>query len=385
MRKDHKLSGAKLCFAAAVLLGISAIQSPSWAAQEEGDLVTIAGMPGNGYRDGMGTAARFASPMGLDVKDGTVVIADTENNLIRSFCGQRVITWAGSRKEENAYGNGLGSFVDSNHSRSRLNGPYDCVVLDNGAIALADRNNHAIRIVGKSWVYTLNGTGTQGYKDGKPGQAEFSYPSGIAKGVSGKIYVADTGNHCIRVVDKKGSTSLVAGVPGQEGYKDGPAGEALFLEPSAVIMAEDGSVYVADSGNQRIRRIKDGQVTTLAGGAQDYYLDTHYRQPGSADGKGDQAGFWFPEGICMAGEAVIVADTGNHVVRAISPSGQVETIAGNGEAGFLDGGRQEAMLNRPGDVAWEDGTLYIMDTGNCAVRSIKFDPDQWLEQLGERP
>lgn len=86
----------------------------------------------------------------------------------------------------------------------------------------------------------------------------------------------------------------------------------------------------------------------------------------------------------MAGDVVIVADTGNHVVRAISPLGRVRTIAGNGEAGFLDGSSEEGMLNRPCDVAWEDGTLYIMDTGNCALRTIEFDPDQWLNELGEQ-
>ena len=92
--------------------------------------------------------------------------------------------------------------------------------------------------------------------------------------------------------------------------------------------------------------------------------------PGFADGKGQEARFWFPEGICMAGQVVIVADTGNHVIRAVSPEGVVRTIAGNGEAGYEDGPSKKAMLNRPGDVAWEDNTLYIMDSGNCALRSI---------------
>ncbi len=122
----------------------------------------------------------------------------------------------------------------------------------------------------------------------------------------------------------------------------------------------------------------------MAGGAWALYLDTQYRQPGFADGDGAAARFWFPEGICMAGDVVIVADTGNHVVRAISSLGRVRTIAGNGEAGFLDGSSEEGMLNRPCDVAWEDGKLYIMDTGNCALRTIEFDPDQWLKELGEQ-
>ena len=83
----------------------------------------------------------------------------------------------------------------------------------------------------------------------------------------------------------------------------------------------------------------------------------------------------------MAGQVVIVADTGNHVIRAISPSGQVQVIAGNGEAGYQDGDKETGMLNRPSDVAWENGILYIMDSGNSALRTIKFDPEKWMESL----
>ena len=101
MGRYKKRSAVGLCLAAMALTVIWGAQSLLWAAQpeEDQDLVTIAGMPGNGYRDGMGNEARFAGPAGLDVKDGAVVIADTENNLIRSLNGQRVITTAGSRKE----------------------------------------------------------------------------------------------------------------------------------------------------------------------------------------------------------------------------------------------------------------------------------------------
>ncbi len=383
MKRKGKLFTA-ICSGTAAVLLASNMLCFSQAAIPQDQMITVTGAPGNGCQDGMKEHAWFASPKGLDIKEGTVAIADTDNNLIRNLNGGRVITMAGSRPSLDAYGNGLGGFRDSGRSRALFHGPSDCLFLEDGTIAVVDRDNHAIRVVGKSWVYTLNGTGTEGYEEGKPGTAKFSYPSGIAKGLGGNIYVADTGNHCIRVISKDGSTSLVAGVPGQGGLRDGAAQEALFLEPTAIVRAQDGSIYVADSGNQRIRRIKDGQVTTIAGGSEEFYLDTEYRQPGFADGKGQEARFWFPEGICMAGQVVIVADTGNHVIRAVSPEGVVRTIAGNGEAGYEDGPSKKAMLNRPGDVAWEDNTLYIMDSGNCALRSITFDPDKWLEELGEK-
>ncbi len=78
-----------------------------------------------------------------------------------------------------------------------------------------------------------------------------------------------------------------------------------------------------------------------------------------------------------------MADTGNHVIRAVSPSGQVRVIAGSGEAGYEDGAVLEAQLMSPGDVEWANGTLYIMDSGNSALRSMPFAPGEWLESLGE--
>ena len=380
MRRSNQLAGkVRLAIITACLCVFDSF-CLSWAAEPDTQLTTLAGVPGNGYHEGMGKEARLASPRGLDVKEGVVVIADTDNNLIRSYGSSRMVPIAGSENVKDAYGNPFGGFRDNSHSLALFNNPFDCLYLENETIAVADRDNHAIRVVGKTGVYTINGT-SEGYAEGKSGEAKFSYPSGLAKGNNGKFYVADTGNHCIRIVDSKGVTSLVAGVPKTGGFKDGPVAEALFLEPTSVVMAEDGCIYVADSGNQRIRKIANGQVTTLAGGADGFYLDTEYRQPGSADGQGQEARFWFPEGICMAGQVVIVADTGNHVIRAISPSGQVEVIAGNGEAGYQDGDRQTAMLNRPSDVAWENGTLYIIDSGNSSLRSIKFDPEKWLKSL----
>lgn len=381
MRRSNQLPGKTCLGIITIVLCVFGSFCFSWGAESEAKLTTIAGVPGNGYQEGMREEAYLASPRGLDVKNGMVVIADTDNNLIRGYGSNRVVLMAGSQNDKDAYGNPIGGYMDSSFNRALFNNPFDCLYLENDTIAVADRDNHAIRVVGKSGVYTINGTAEQGYAEGRSGEAKFSYPSGLAKGRNGKFYVADTGNHCIRIVDSKGVTSLVAGVPGTGGFRDGAVGEALFLEPTSVVMAEDGCIYVADSGNQRIRKIADGQVTTLAGGAEGFYLDTEYRQPGSDDGQGQAARFWFPEGICMAGQVVIVADTGNHVIRAISPSGQVQVIVGNGEAGYQDGDKLTAMLNRPSDVAWENGILYIMDSGNSALRTIKFDPEKWMESL----
>jgi len=314
---------------------------------------------------------------------GSLWIADTDNNLIRRYGDGKVSTAAGKVAGKDGYGNALGGLYNTSFYRALFNKPSDCVFMLDGRVAVADRDNHVIRVVSNNNVYTLSGTGTEGYAEGMGGGAQFSYPSGLARGNDGGIYIADTGNHCIRRIDARGISSLVAGVPGQGGYRDGQAKEALFLEPSAIAVAKDGSIYVADTGSQRIRRIRGGEVTTVAGRDDGYYLDTQYRTPGLVDGPGAAARFRFPKGLCMADSVVIVADTGNHVIRAVSPSGQVRIIAGNGDAGYEDGAPLEACLNRPGDVEWVNGTLYIMDSGNSALRSMPFDPGAWLESLGE--
>ena len=350
-------------------------------ARQDSRLITLTGRAGRGLEDGSRDHSRFSTPLGMDVRDGTVIITDTDNNLIRSYHGNRTVTYAGRMVGRDAYGAAFGGYKDSSYGLARFNKPSDCVWLPSGRVAIADRDNNAIRMAGRTWIYTLNGTGDSGYQEGGPGKAMFSMPSGIAADSSGNIYVADTGNHCIRKIRPDGFTSLVAGVPEQGGLKDGGSKEALFMEPSSIAVAEDGSLYVADTGNQRIRRIADGQVTTLAGGSLTPYLDTEYRSPGLKDGEGQDAEFWFPEGICMAGTVAVVADTGNHVIRAVSPQGYTQVIAGTGEAGWQDGSALEGTLNRPTDVAWEDGTLYIMDSGNGALRAMEFEPQEWLDSL----
>ncbi len=345
-------------------------------------LLTLAGIPGNAYQDGELQQARFASPTGLAVQDGALLIADTDNNLLRFCSGDQVTTLAGQIRGLDAYGNAVGGYVDTDALKSQFDSPAGCIFLSSGDIAVADRDNHSIRIIeDEAVVYTLNGNGREGYAGGKRDASMFSYPSGLAEGPDGSIYVADMGNHCIRRISPDGTAALLAGVPGVSGLADGAASQALFNEPIDVAVAADGTVYVADSGNQRIRRISDGVVTTLAGGGDGFYLDTDYIEPGSADGTGSAARFYFPEGICLAGDVVVVADSGNHVIRAVAPDGQVRVIAGSGEAGYADGLLQEAQLNHPGAVAWENNWLYILDTGNSALRRMYFSPEEWLRSL----
>lgn len=182
-------------------------------------------------------------------------------------------------------------------------------------------------------------------------------PSAIALEPSGKLIVANTGAHTIVRIDPKTKTvGIIAGQAGVSGDADGNFAEARFNAPVGVAVAEDGTIFVADTYNDRIRAIaKDGQVRTLAGG----------REPGFADGVGAGALFDTPCGIAVAADgSLLIADTGNRRIRRVEPNGQVATLAGNGEAFERNGSLLSASFNEPIAIAVRDKhSFFIADAG----------------------
>src|SRR5687767_618192 len=162
--------------------------------------------------------------------------------------------------------------------------------------------------------------------------------------------------------DWSATVSVLAG-DGVQGMADGPAERARFSEPFGIAAALDGTIFVADAGHaDRIRRISpDGRVSTLAGGA-----------PGFADGAGALAAFSTPSGLALAADgSVYVADTGNHAIRRVAPDGRVSTLAGDGTPGFADGPGEQARFNGPIGVAVApDGRVLVADTYNDRIRAI---------------
>jgi sugar lactone lactonase YvrE len=211
-------------------------------------------------------------------------------------------------------------------------------------------------------VTTLGGTGAPGQADGAAAGSAFSDPFGVVASPHGLVYVADGGeNNRIRAIARDGTVATLAG--GREGYADGKGAAAMFHTPSALALDHLGNLYVADTGNHAIRKVApDGTVTTLAGNGQ----------PGFADGQGGAARFNGPVGIAVddAG-TVFVADTYNDRIRRIAPDGTVTTVAGAGQPGLLDGPAPSARFDTPAGVAVAgDGTLFVADTGNHAVRRV---------------
>jgi sugar lactone lactonase YvrE len=201
--------------------------------------------------------------------------------------------------------------------------------------------------------------GKLGFADGIGGDAEFCFPNGIASDAAGNLYVADTANDRIRKITPAGEVSTIAG--GVHGFADGIGGDARFKLPSGIASDAAGNLYVADTANDRIRKITPaGEVSTLAG---DEY--------GFADGVGSDARFKLPFGITSdAAGNLYVADHYNNRIRKITPAGVVSTIAGS-EEGFADGIEGDARFHRPtGIVVDAAGNLYVADSGNDRIRKI---------------
>jgi len=330
-----------------------------WEAMTNGVLTTLAGSAGQpGTTDGTGSAARFFGPGGLTVDSaGNLYVADTGNNTIRKVTSGGVVTTvAGSA--------GQSGSADDIISAARYFLPNGVAVDGAGNVYVADTYNSTIRkMTSDGGVTTLAGSaGLTGITDGMGGAALFNYPSGVAVDSMGNIYVADSGNNTIRKVTSSGMVTTLAGTAGLSGITDGMGGAALFNYPSGVAVDSMGNVYVADSGNNTIRKVTSGgMVTTLAGNAG---------LSGSADGTNGTALFDFPRDVAVdsAGN-VYVADSDNDTIRKVTGSGVVTTIGGNpGVIGGADGIGASANFAGPDGVAVDaNGRIYVADSGNNRI------------------
>jgi hypothetical protein len=211
----------------------------------------------------------------------------------------------------------------------------------------------------RAHVTTVAGDGSPLFRDGN--QSGFSDPFGVAIAADGTIYVADAGDsNRIRKISPDGNVSTLAG--GSEGFADGVGAAASFNTPSALALGSDGNLYVADTGNNRIRKITpDGQVTTVAGNGTAGYLD----------GPAATAQFNGPVGLTVSVDGdIYVADTYNDVIRMITTEGQVTTIAGGGTPGYADGEQKVALFDTPCGIIVANNNLIVADTGNRRLRKV---------------
>jgi sugar lactone lactonase YvrE len=234
-----------------------------------------------------------------------------------------------------------------------------CVEARHGVVLLVGR---------RIYPWRVRPRGEARFGDGHGEAAHFNLPFGLAIDAQENIYVADQSNHRIRKVSRSGVVSTLAG-SGSAGFRDGPADQAQFDHPSGLALLPDGALLVADSWNHRLRRIDaQGQVSTWAGTGV----------PGLTEGPRLSARLYAPDGVAVGPDGTVyVADTFNHRVRRILPDGTVQSLAGNGElllfgAGFANGRGTNARFNQPRALTLgRDGLLYVADTHNSRLRRLQ--------------
>lgn len=321
---------------------------------------TLAG-PGIGSADGGGNAARFRSPRGVAVDDlGTVYVADVSNHTIRKITSAGLVsTLAGLARSTGS--------ADGPGATARFNSPTFVAVDHASNVYVADSSNHTIRkITSTGVVSTLAGlAGTPGSVDGIGSVARFNLPRGIGLDSANNLYVAEVGNHTIRKITPAGEVSSFAGLAGSPGSADGSGVAARFNQPTGVTVDSANNIYVADAGNHTLRKIEpSAEVSTVAGSPGNR---------GGNDGSGGIARFFQPDGIAAddAGN-LYVADSVNNTIRKIRPTGFVTTLAGLPDPSIFsvkDGLGINARFNLPRGIAINAaGDLYVADFFGLAIR-----------------
>jgi sugar lactone lactonase YvrE len=339
----------------------------------DGIIRTIAGNGRYGFAGDGGPAlgAEFGDPAGVTADDaGRVFISDAWNGRIRVVEKSGIIhAVAGAPPYI-----GDGSVATA----SRLAYPTDVAFDGAGGFYLADTWHERIRKVDANGVITtVAGTGAYGFdpKESRAVEARLADPGGVAVDTAGNLFIADTWNYVVRKVDRHGVITTVAGTPGQWGSvgDGGPAASALLNRPADVAVDREGNLYIADTGNSRIRKVDtNGTITTVAGNPAGSVLVPF------GDGLDARlAGLFQPEGLVVDADGnLFIADTGNNRVRKVDTSGVITTVAGSNNffqpEPYGDGGpATEATLRRPTGLAIDrEGNLLIADTDRHRIRKV---------------
>lgn len=328
-----------------------------------GIITTLAGLDKTkGYEDGVGEAARFFAPCGITMDStGNLYVADMGNTAVRKITSAGVVTTLAGRPRKGGYSDGVGA-------AARFDDPRGIVADTAGNLFVVDRGNNIIRkITPAGVVTTLAGTpGKKGHADGKGSNALFSALGSLAIDTAGNLYVSDSDDSTIRKVSPDGTVTTLAGKAYERGTEDGPKELARFSYTGGITVNEAGDIYVTDFVNSSIRKIaKSGMVTTIAG----KWPTSHIIQ----DGSGLQASFSHPGNITTdkAGNLYVTDfNNFNQTIRRITPEVDVSTFVG-GAFGSNDGHRRAARFSSLGYLATDEGdNLYVADTNNHTIRKI---------------
>jgi sugar lactone lactonase YvrE len=337
------------------------------------------GVAGSAGDNGPAVAAQMRSPYEVVVDSaGALYVSEYGNHRIRKVTADgKIRTIAGTGTK--GFSGDCGPAV-----AAQLNLPRGMTVDSMGAVYIADSENHRIRkVTADGKIHTVAGTGTAGFSgDGGPATAaQLNTPSGMAVDSTGTLYVAELNNRRVRKITPEGRISTIAGT-GTEGSggDGGPAVSAQLNLPRGVEVGRAGEIYIADAGSHRVRKITaDGKISTVAGSGTDGF--------GGDGGPATAAQLNKPFGLVVDSIGTLyIAELGNNRVRRITPDGEISTIAGSGTNGFGgDGGpATAAQLNKPIGLAVDhgDNTLYIADHANHRVRKLTLPKRAGLPDSG---
>jgi uncharacterized protein (TIGR03437 family) len=326
---------------------------------------------GTSYTEGgLATATVLAGPTGVAVDSAAdIFIADRDSNHIYKVTP---VNTDDTQKITTVMGNaGYGFTGDGGAAaNAEMNSPTSIQEDPTGDLFFVDLFNARVREINASGnINTVAGNGLVTYSgDGGAAQnALMSAPSGVAVGTGAVVYLSDTNNQRVRMIASDGTISTVVGngTPGFAG--DGSAGTSAQVNfPTGLATDQSGNLYISDTGNQRVRKLSGGSITTVAGNGTAGF--------GGDGGQATSAQINSPDGLALdsAGN-LYIADFSNNAVRKVTPGGMITTVAGTGFAGYAgDGGpAAQAQLNGPAGVALDSsGNLYIADSGNHVVRRI---------------
>lgn len=323
-------------------------------------IATLAGNGTAGFLDGSDlTAVQFSSPNALTIDSkGAIYIADTGGSRIRLISGGNVSTIAGTGNA-NPYSGTTGAATSAN-----INSPGGIAVGSDGSVYISETSNHVVRKISGGNLSVFAGIALSGYSgdNGAANVANLNGPTGLTFDSSGNLYIADSGNNLIRRVDKSGNiTSYVGGT--------GPTAGSL-TNPTGICFDSAGNLYISNTGQRTIVKyapnLNNGRVVVVAGNGN----------PGfSGDGgPATRAQLSNPVGLAIdsAGN-LYIADANNSRIRKVTTDGNIFTIAGSGSIGYTgDGGSATAaaLSFARGVAVGSDGKVYIADTGNSSIRVL---------------
>ncbi len=376
LEKDKKDNSTLGLLLAALVGSLPTITSFTPTAGDAGNTVTITGtnfsttassnsvkFNGTTATVSSATATSLTVTVPTGATTGTITVT-TSSGTATSTSSYTVYTYTVTTFAGTAGSSGT---TDGTGTAARFNVPVGAVFDSSGNLYVSDHSNYCIRKVTSAGVVTTFAglCGTGGTTDGTGTAARFWGPSGIVFDSSGNLYVADTGNDSIRKITSSGVVTTFAGLSGTSGTTDGTGTAARFSNPIGIVFDSSGNLFVVDSANYTIRKITSGGVVTTFAGT--------VGSGGFSDGIGVSAKFYVPGGIVIDSNGnLFVADAYNHAIRKITSGGVVSTFAGTvGSSGVNDGTGTSAKFNLPVDISTDsNGNFYVSDYANYTIRKI---------------